>query len=87
VAARAELPKTVALQGNLDLVHLELTPPIVRREATRLLEGMKGQPGHIFNLGHGILPQAKIECVEALVDTVVNWRLSARRRADVDQAT
>jgi uroporphyrinogen decarboxylase len=72
--ARAQLPKTVALQGNLDPVLLNLTPPIVRREATRLLEDMKGQPGHILNLGHGILPQAKIECVEALVETVVNWR-------------
>jgi len=72
--ARAQLPKTVALQGNLDPVLLNLTPPIVRREATRLLETMKGQPGHILNLGHGILPQAKIECVEALVDTVINWR-------------
>ena len=72
--ARAQLPKTVALQGNLDPVLLNLTPPIVRRETTRLLDDMKGQPGHILNLGHGILPQAKIECVEALVETVVNWR-------------
>ena len=72
-AARAQLPKTVALQGNLDPVLLNLTPQIVCREATRLLDDMKGQPGHILNLGHGILPQAKIECVEALVDTVVNW--------------
>ena len=30
--------------------------------------------GHIFNLGHGILPQAKIECVEALVEAVTSWR-------------
>ncbi|HTZ20815.1 MAG TPA: uroporphyrinogen decarboxylase [Opitutaceae bacterium] len=72
--ARAQLPKTVALQGNLDPVLLNLTPAIVRREATRLLDDMKGSPGHILNLGHGILPQAKIECVEALVETVVNWR-------------
>jgi uroporphyrinogen decarboxylase len=74
VAARAQLPKTVALQGNLDPVLLNLTPSIVRRETTRLLEGMRGQPGHICNLGHGIQPQAKIECVEALVETVVDWR-------------
>jgi uroporphyrinogen decarboxylase len=31
-------------------------------------------PGHIFNLGHGIMPQAKIECVEALVQTVTTWK-------------
>jgi uroporphyrinogen decarboxylase len=72
--AREQLPKTIALQGNLDPVLMNLTPAIVRREAQRLLEAMRGQPGHIFNLGHGILPQAKIECVEALVETVVNWR-------------
>ena len=35
---------------------------------------MRGIPGHIFNLGHGILPQAKIECVEALVNQVTAWK-------------
>lgn len=64
----------VALQGNLDPVLLNTTPEIVRREAGRLLESMRGKPGHILNLGHGILPQAKIECVEALVETAVNWK-------------
>jgi uroporphyrinogen decarboxylase len=47
---------------------------VVRREARRLLDAMRGSPGHIFNLGHGILPAAKLECVAALVDTVVTWR-------------
>ncbi len=63
----------VALQGNLDPVLLNTTPDIVRRETTRLLTSMRGLPGHIFNLGHGILPHAKIECVQALVDTVTNF--------------
>jgi uroporphyrinogen decarboxylase len=62
----------IALQGNLDPVLLNTTPEIVRRESSKLLASMRGRAGHIFNLGHGILPQAKIECVEALVDTVVN---------------
>jgi uroporphyrinogen decarboxylase len=35
---------------------------------------MRGSRGHIFNLGHGILPQAKIDCVEALVEAVTSWR-------------
>jgi uroporphyrinogen decarboxylase len=35
---------------------------------------MSGAKGHIFNLGHGIMPQAKLECVEELVNTVVNWK-------------
>jgi uroporphyrinogen decarboxylase len=73
-AVRRLLPENVAVQGNLDPVLLNTTPEIVRRETARLLESMRGVGGHIFNLGHGILPQAKIECVEALVDTVVTWK-------------
>ena len=64
----------VALQGNLDPVLLNTTSAIVQAEASRLLESMRGKAGHIFNLGHGILPQAKIECVESLVQTVVEWK-------------
>ena len=64
----------VAVQGNLDPVLLNTTPEIVRRETTRLLESMRGKPGHIFNLGHGILPEAKLECVEALVGAVTSWK-------------
>src|SRR5258708_2827622 len=72
--ARKLVPGTIALQGNLDPVLLNTTPEIVRRETTRLLETMRGAKGHIFNLGHGIMPQAKIECVEALVQTVTEWK-------------
>jgi uroporphyrinogen decarboxylase len=64
----------VGLQGNLDPILLNTTPEIVRRETTRLLESMRGIPGHIFNLGHGITPQAKIECMQTLVDTVTTWK-------------
>jgi uroporphyrinogen decarboxylase len=71
---RRLVPGNVALQGNLDPVLMNTTPIIVRREASRLLETMRGGKGHIFNLGHGIMPQAKIECMEALVDTVTTWR-------------
>ncbi len=67
---RDGLPRPVAVQGNLDPVLLNLTPEIVRGEVHRLLESMRGQNGHIFNLGHGILPVAKVENVEALVETV-----------------
>jgi uroporphyrinogen decarboxylase len=34
---------------------------------------MRGANGHICNLGHGIMPQAKLECMQALVDTVTGW--------------
>jgi uroporphyrinogen decarboxylase len=71
---RRTLPANVAVQGNLDPVLLNTTPAIVRREASRLLESMRGTAGHIFNLGHGIMPHAKIECMQALVDTVTSWK-------------
>jgi len=71
---RRTLPGNVAVQGNFDPVLLNTTPAVVRREAMRLLESMRGSTGHIFNLGHGIMPQAKIECVEALVTTVIAWK-------------
>lgn len=71
---RRQLPGNVAIQGNLDPVLLNTTPDIVRHEATRLLESMRGTAGHIFNLGHGIMPHAKIECMESLVDTVTTWK-------------
>jgi uroporphyrinogen decarboxylase len=71
---RRSLPANVAVQGNLDPVLLNTTPDIVTRETTRLLESMRGTAGHIFNLGHGIMPHAKIECMQALVDTVTSWK-------------
>lgn len=71
---RRLVPATIALQGNLDPVLMNTTPEIVRTETSRLLETMRGAPGHIFNLGHGIMPQAKIECMETLVDTVTSWK-------------
>ncbi len=71
---RRSLPKNVAVQGNLDPVILNTTPDITRRETLRILESMRGTQGHIFNLGHGILPQAKIGCVEALLDAVTQWK-------------
>lgn len=69
-AIRQATPTGIALQGNLDPTLMSTTPAIVRAAATDLLEGMGNTPGHIVNLGHGILPSAKIECVEALVDAI-----------------
>jgi uroporphyrinogen decarboxylase len=73
-AVRASLPANLALQGNLDPVLMTTTPDIVRTQATRLLTSVRGRPGHIFNLGHGITPDAKIECMSALVETVTSFR-------------
>ena len=66
----ALLPDKVGVQGNLDPALLGTTPEIVAAETTRILESMKGRSGHIFNLGHGVTPDAKLECIQALVTTV-----------------
>jgi uroporphyrinogen decarboxylase len=58
------------VQGNLDPASLESEPEAVRRETARILAERAGKPGHVFNLGHGISPQAKLECVEAMVEKV-----------------
>ena len=70
VAAR--LPRQVGVQGNLDPFLLTTTPEAVARAARRLLTELNGRPGHIFNLGHGVPPNAKLENIEALVQTVKN---------------
>ncbi len=75
-AARA-LPKDVAIQGNLDPVVLDTKPNIVETEALRILNSMRDRPGHIFNLGHGIHPTARIENMETLVNTVVGFNPSS----------
>ncbi len=69
-----DLDGQTAVQGNLDPIVMSSAPEIVRREALKILNAMHGKPGHIFNLGHGILPSAKIECVETLVETVKSYK-------------
>jgi len=59
-----------AIQGNLDPAVLLSTPAEIRRRAKEILDQAAGRPGHIFNLGHGVLPQTPVENVIALVDAV-----------------
>ncbi len=65
-----QLGGEVAVQGNLDPVVLFAPIPEIKRQAARILDSVKGQPGHIFNLGHGILQHTPVEHVAALVDFV-----------------
>jgi uroporphyrinogen decarboxylase len=60
----------VGVQGNLDPVALFAPPEEIRRQAARILVRAGGRPGHIFNLGHGVLPETPVEHVAALVDAV-----------------
>jgi len=78
-AARARIGGRVALQGNLDPAVLTTTEANAREQARRVLDAFGPAPGHIFNLGHGITPQAKPEVVAALVDEVRTY--STRQRA------
>jgi uroporphyrinogen decarboxylase len=60
----------VAVQGNFDSIALFTTPDVVRRRAKDILDRAANRPGHIFNLGHGILPETPVENVVALVEAV-----------------
>lgn len=59
-----------AVQGNLDPVALFAPRNELRRQVERVLTMATGRPGHIFNLGHGILPQTPVDNVIALVEMV-----------------
>jgi uroporphyrinogen decarboxylase len=68
--AWTRLGKGVAIQGNLDPVVLLGPASLIEKEAMRILDRAGDRPGHIFNLGHGILPETPVENVAALVDIV-----------------
>jgi uroporphyrinogen decarboxylase len=60
----------LAIQGNLDPVALFADVDHIRTAADQVLREIGGRPGHIFNLGHGILPGTPVDNVIALVDAV-----------------
>jgi uroporphyrinogen decarboxylase len=59
-----------AVQGNLDPAVLLADHVEIFRQAKAVLDAAAGRPGHIFNLGHGVLQQTSVESVRALVDFV-----------------
>lgn len=73
--AQKLVPSDVALQGNLAPSLLaQATPDEVARATSVVLVEMLGRPGHIFNLGHGLPPTAKLENIEAMVNTVQKFK-------------
>ncbi|WP_305042523.1 uroporphyrinogen decarboxylase [Geoalkalibacter sp.] len=74
--ARNLLGSEVAVQGNLDPTVLYAPPAHIEREVQRILDENGGRPGHIFNLGHGILPTVPPEHAKFMVECV--HRLSAK---------
>jgi uroporphyrinogen decarboxylase len=68
--ARKMLGDGVALQGNLDPTILFAPQKVIEARAEDVLRRMQGAPGHVFNLGHGILPETPVDNVKRLVDFV-----------------
>lgn len=69
-AVRRELARGVALQGNMDPALLEGEASVAADAARRIVADMAPFGGHIFNLGHGIRPAARPDCVAAVVEAV-----------------
>lgn len=68
--ARARVGGRVALQGNLDPLCLLARPERIRAEVARVLSSYGTGTGHVFNLGHGILPQTPPEHAAAMIEAV-----------------
>ena len=81
--ARTRVGARVALQGNMDPAVLYASTDKVVAEAQRIVHEFGPNPGHIFNLGHGIHPAIDPDRVAALVDTV--HETSARLFAGIDR--
>ena len=68
--ARARVGGQTALQGNMDPIALYAEPEVIRNKVKTILDKYGKGSGHVFNLGHGILPDVKPEHVKAMVDAV-----------------
>jgi uroporphyrinogen decarboxylase len=71
--AWAQIGPGFAIQGNLDPMTLFAPWPEIERRAADILDRAAGRPGHIFNLGHGILTETPVENVKRLVDFVHSY--------------
>ena len=69
-AARARTGGRVALQGNLDPALCQGSSAVVEAEVRRILADNDGHPGHVFNLGHGVLPTTDPELLGRVVELV-----------------
>jgi uroporphyrinogen decarboxylase len=64
------------IQGNLDPAVLLGPAGLVRERARDVLRRAGGKPGHIFNLGHGVLPSTPLENLQLLIETVHEWQVA-----------
>lgn len=72
--ARKRLGPDVAVQGNLDPAAVLAPWSAVAERATDVLDRNAGQPGHVFNLGHGVLPETNPETLEQVVELVHGYK-------------
>lgn len=79
LATSWDLMQSTSIQGNMDPVALFASKQAIAETAESILQEVAGRPGHIFNLGHGILPETPVDNVKALIDCVHNftWRDSS----------
>ena len=68
----------VAVQGNLDPIALLAPVPELKAKVHAILDDAAGRPGHIFNLGHGIIPETPVESVRAVVRMVRDYAAESR---------
>ena len=68
--ASEQLGHRFVLQGNLDPATLLAPRSTIERRAGEILERGRTLPGHVFNLGHGVLPETPVEHLQVLVEAV-----------------
>jgi uroporphyrinogen decarboxylase len=73
-----ELDYACAVQGNLDPIILFAEPELIRNRVRHILAQAANRPGHIFNLGHGIVPETPVENVQAVVKFVHEYAAEKR---------
>jgi uroporphyrinogen decarboxylase len=66
------------VQGNLDPTVAAGPWEAAAAQARAILEAVRGRPGHVFNLGHGVLPHTPVENLQRLVELVHAWPLAGR---------
>ncbi len=76
--AWARVGYDVGIQGNLDPAVLLGPLDLIKKEVKRILDSLKTRPGHIFNLGHGVLPNTPVKNVAALVEMVHEYSSALR---------
>ena len=76
-AARDRLGLEVVLQGNLDPAICFASENVIATEVRNILDKNAGHPGHIFNLGHGVLPETNPQVLERIVEQVHSYPLNS----------